>query len=792
MSNRRPPTDIARKLEERLRLDEGGGGDDFSLINAASVVSSLEQLSARGGDTGGEFFAIPPTRRPSSLPGSFKGGGGSVGTADTPRGATSVQPAIFIDEPTANTLCLGLVGSSGRFCVAKKARGLNHCGTYAHSKSKCVILFGSFYPPAGSLLGKPSAKQAPAILRDDIPLVMLPVFETGMMTPARWEVYFKEAIVKGPSTPPRLRARRPSPVGEGLLGGENEEENQSPAVPEDISVLLVDQIGGMEESGVPVWETSVEGIQVPADWTPIAREERAAIERICEMVDNLNVAVPRIVDALNGRYRPLVQAHGLEIRRVREEAEEFRGQVGSLMQLVADHGSLSKAIQQALSGNNTSLATLHSLEEELHAFADELADCAEQAETSKDALLDLINRVSAAASRRSDALEARLRAVEPGPPSGRWGSGGAGAAVGGAAPSGLTGDTSFGRTTVGTTEVELTMNALFSQVRSLESRLQAVSDRTRSTGVVFHRLAFASEADFGYWYLSNNPQGEGPSAFVDIVSIWSFSSSESGATEWLVDLHRSQSVGFKASPDTLYAHSMTTRYPKAFVGKVDTIRSSDTIKMLASMDDWRGNGMGDGFKERLLDQLQHAVQSHAAYCEDYLPDGPVRQAALRTAQVTQHFFQTLAAYLDDELSMLSSFNLPAKQTLLLLSNQVVHICDDLFEFRNQAKGVDVGNRAVCATRYAWVTLQALGCMDNYLRDKFRKHPGINSTYMRFLTRNLADQSSIGLKTKIEGLATKLTKLETTTAAASTKAALEKLDGKLELIIRANNLKRTGG
>ena len=104
----------------------------------------------------------------------------------------------------------------------------------------------------------------------------------------------------------------------------------------------------------------------------------------------------------------------------------------------------------------------------------------------------------------------------------------------------------------------------------------------------------------------------------------------------------------------------------------------------------------------------------------------------------------------------------------------------------------MANRVVCASRYAWVTLQALGCMENYLREKFRKHPGINSTYMRFLTRNLADQSSIGLKMKMESLATKITKLETTVTAACTKAALEKLDGKLELIIWANSLKRTGG
>ena len=118
-----------------------------------------------------------------------------MGTLDTPRGSASTQRAIFIDEPTAKTLCLGIIGSSGRFCIATKGRGLNHCGTVAHARSKCIILFGSYYPPAGALLGKALAKQNPAILRKDIPLPMLPVLETGMMSTSRWETYFKEAII---------------------------------------------------------------------------------------------------------------------------------------------------------------------------------------------------------------------------------------------------------------------------------------------------------------------------------------------------------------------------------------------------------------------------------------------------------------------------------------------------------------------------------------------------------------------------------------------------------------------
>ena len=602
---------------------------------------------------------------------------------------------------------------------------------------------------------------------------MLQIFTEGFMSTTRWEAIFHEAIEKGPPTPRRpVVPRQASPIAEismqrGVLDDESIAQ-QSASSASDVELVEP------APPSVPAWSYALDSTSSPADLVPVTMEHRDAIFTLGDRIDQLSAAIPRVFQQLNTRVRPQLR----ECRSAIQDLHNFQEQVGSVVHLVHLHGSLAQAIEQAIEGNTSSVTALSHLEEQLQTFADDLAECSEQTELSKDTLLSLINRVSAAATKRADTLERRMMSWETGTgePSRR--------------ETPLTPDTSFGHVSAGGATMELTMNNLLSQVRALEARLQSVSDRARSTGVLFHRLAFSSEADFGYWYLANNPSGEGPSAFVDMISIWSFAASESGTTEWLVDLHRAQSVGFKASPDTLYAHSMTTRYPRVFVGKVDTILSSQTIKMLESVDAWRGNGMGDGFKERLLDQLQYAVQSHASYCEDYLPDGPLRQAALRSAQVTQHFFQTLAAYLDDELAMLTSFNLPSKQTLLLLSNQVVHICDDLFEFRNQAKGVEVTNRAATATRYGWVTLQALGCMDGYMRDKFRKHPGINSTYMRFLTRNLADQSAIGLKAKLEAMATKMTKVEATATGAATKVALEKLDGKLELIIRANNLKRT--
>jgi hypothetical protein len=169
-SDHRPPRDISRELDARLRLDEGE--DDYSFLQPPSVVSSLEQLSARAASSQrGESFGVTASRRPASLPGSFQGGDTPGVNLDTPRGSSALHTAIFINETNATTLCLGVIGSSRRFCVASKTRGSNHCGTVAHAKSKAKVTVDTFYTPAGSLLGKVAAKPYPAILRSDIPRI---------------------------------------------------------------------------------------------------------------------------------------------------------------------------------------------------------------------------------------------------------------------------------------------------------------------------------------------------------------------------------------------------------------------------------------------------------------------------------------------------------------------------------------------------------------------------------------------------------------------------------------------
>ena len=94
----------------------------------------------------------------------------------------------------------------------------------------------------------------------------------------------------------------------------------------------------------------------------------------------------------------------------------------------------------------------------------------------------------------------------------------------------------------------------------------------------------------------------------------------------------------------------------------------------------------------------------------------------------------------------------------------------------------------------------MGAMEGYLKDKFRLHQAINSTFIRFLTRHMADQTSAGLKGMVEGFEKRVTELTTKVASLMTTCAnkvlqdiFNRLDTKVNKIVDVNNLKKpTGG
>jgi hypothetical protein len=134
---------------------------------------------------------------------------------------------------------------------------------------------------------------------------------------------------------------------------------------------------------------------------------------------------------------------------------------------------------------------------------------------------------------------------------------------------------------------------------------------------------------------------------------------------------------------------MQTQYPAQFVrkDKPQIISSTTTIKMLENYEAWHGGGQGDGMKERLGDSLQMA---------DHIQNPNIQAMAIKTANATRVFWSMMVAYINDECALLLSFKLKPAHIMLLLSNQIVQICDDILEAWGNAASV------IWTTRALWL------------------------------------------------------------------------------------------
>ena len=286
-----------------------------------------------------------------------------------------------------------------------------------------------------------------------------------------------------------------------------------------------------------------------------------------------------------------------------------------------------------------------------------------------------------------------------------------------------------------------------------------------------------------------NPGSTGLAAFVDITSIWGAFANlgTADANEFLNTAHRAKSVGLKGGEAEI-AVLFQVRYPTIFVGTAKgNILTTTVIHIFKSYEDWKGNGhAGDGIKNQLARMMAQAVACHKQYVKDAGFTGELKELALMTADKTSRWWHELVNYVDREFLTLSGYNLSPKNILLLLSNQFVTILDNVHEYRVKAARADyVNNHQGTCIRFAWVTLQAHVAMAQYHENKFRNHKSINGKFIRFLTRNMADQSAMGLKSKVEGIEGEVKKLQKEVKEKATMEAHNKLDSKVQRLARTS-------
>jgi hypothetical protein len=611
---------------------------------------------------------------------------------------------LYFDEDEIKSLCLGLVGNSRRFCVAEKVPFYSHCGIPAHGKGltgskKFKAKSGVFYVPGGLSTSRATAKMEPSIHRTNVPPHLLNMFKKGRKTAAEWEVLITQAL-----------------MDEMMDVKEEEQEGYERRGEEDDTSTL---ISGPDEDNFDDIEIDIEwDYEEPgdSDWAPMAKANRKALELLREAVRAAARTTTR-------------EMKELELRMQAASGPEDSKAKAALKLLVDKFGSVAEAVEFAVDSGNSASDDVRAISEDLNRFQHELQEYAATANVGNQAILKVITKMREMANSRHADIRNRISSIEailsntpscpPSPPT-RPQVPYLALHTNALAP-GPDGNTPLGVATVGGNEVVITANYLFNKIRELQAKGEVLTERSKNTGIIFGQLAFASESEFALWMANLNPSGSGLAGFVDLVSIWSFAAGDNVDTAtWLNEAHRAKSVGLKGgNADAMYAHSMTRCYPTSFTGKdKNLILSTMTIKMLESYEAWRRTIMGNGQKERMTSDLQMAVSRHRQYCLDFVPEGILQETAIKTAEYTMQFWNALAAYIEDEYTLLLSFKLLPKHVLLLLSNQVVQICNDMFEFRNCANNVDLQNPLATMMRYAWVTLQALGTMEGYLRKKF--------------------------------------------------------------------------
>ncbi len=192
-----------------------------------------------------------------------------------------------------------------------------------------------------------------------------------------------------------------------------------------------------------------------------------------------------------------------------------------------------------------------------------------------------------------------------------------------------------------------------------------------------------------------------------------------------------------------------------------------------------------------MEAMTFAVRGYTKYCINFPPAGWLCEHALKSGQQSQHFWQQLSAYIEDQILLLMSLKLLEKNICLLMSHQAIQVCNDLYKYRHNASNTGPLN-SESATLFAWVTLQALLCMDSYLQAHFSHHQGINAIFMRFLTQTMADQLAISMKRNIEKAEKLVKTLSDKTEKLATSKLVVDLDAKIEALIVANDLKRKRG
>jgi hypothetical protein len=228
--------------------------------------------------------------------------------------------------------------------------------------------------------------------------------------------------------------------------------------------------------------------------------------------------------------------------------------------------------------------------------------------------------------------------------------------------------------------------------------------------------------------------------------------------------------------------SFERQYPPGFeTNEGGTVRDGDTFPVFKTKKVWVGSDGRSGARAKYLAKVDTASERAIAYVMRYTKAGPLRELCLEMIRTSQRFWTGFFDYLNNDLERLIQFGISEKECLVLVSEQMQIVFEQVFIKRMMMPEFSVVPGTKVSFDYAaqifFFTLQAHTAMVDFTDKKFTGHGLLGNTFIRFLARQCGNSSSAAFEARLSAVEKKVNntnkRIEEEAAAAKKKAATAK-------------------
>lgn len=196
--------------------------------------------------------------------------------------------------------------------------------------------------------------------------------------------------------------------------------------------------------------------------------------------------------------------------------------------------------------------------------------------------------------------------------------------------------------------------------------------------------------------------------------------------------------------------SFSAMYPSGLLTNDKTeVKEGETFPMLKSKGIWKGSMGYTGARAKFLEKIDVATQKAHTYISLHTKPGRLRELCLAMSRASQQFHHDLFTYLDNDFERLVQFGINEKDCLILVSDQIHIVFEQLFKKRmHLASFSQLNDLSEYAAQLAHISLKAHGIMDEFSRAGFEGHGMLGNAFVKFLARQCGTTSVAGLEKRL--------------------------------------------